>query len=68
MKQQGTRMADNHIAAPEIAVKMTPQEWGVVTAALYKAPLPLELTGPVVNKLTQQVQAAMQPKEGADTP
>jgi hypothetical protein len=67
MKQQGTRM-DNHIAAPEIAVKMTAPEWGVVTAALYKAPLPLELTGTIVNKLTQQVQAAMQPKEGADTP
>jgi hypothetical protein len=65
MKQQGTRMADNHIAASEIAVKLTAQEWGVVTAALYKAPLPLELTGTIVNKLTQQVQAAMQPKEGA---
>lgn len=53
-------MPDNHIAAPEITVTLSAQEWGVVTAALYKAPLPLELTGAVVNKLTQQVQAAMQ--------
>jgi hypothetical protein len=65
MKPQGTRMADNHIAPPEITVTLSAQEWGVVTTALYEALLPLRLTGAVMNKLQAQVQAAMQPKEGA---
>lgn len=47
------------IGQEQVAVTLNRAEWGVVVAALYEAPLPLKLSGPVVNKV--QTQLAPQP-------
>lgn len=43
------------IGQEQVAVTLNRAEWGVVIAALYEAALPLKLSGPVVNKVQQQL-------------
>lgn len=48
-------MLPDGIGAQLVAVTLNRTEWGVVIAALYEAALPLKLSGPVVNKVQQQL-------------
>jgi hypothetical protein len=49
------------IGPESVSIMLTRQEWGVVVAALYEAPLPLKLTGQVTGKIQMQLQPAPQP-------
>ena len=53
------------IGQETVTVRLTRAEWGVVTAALYEAHMPMKLTGPVVVKLQTQLvpQPASQKQE-----